>query len=246
MMKGNIIYNYKLCKVGMKKIIKTFILMCVIAIMMCSYAFAAESGVVLAGVLNIRSGPSTSDTIVGKLYAGTTISILSTSDNWHQIQYKTETAYVSADYVKIVDQASRSAFRTEETDQTEPTVSAGEQIVEFAMNYIGVPYVYGGSTPQGFDCSGFTQYVMKNFDIFLPRSSHDQYSMGTRVAKAQLIPGDLVFFKYSSGYRINHVGIYIGDGNFIHSPIPGQTVKIDSLTNGYFNTYYYGATRVIN
>lgn len=241
-MKGNIIYYYKLYKLDMKKIIKTFILMCVIAVIMCSYAFAAESGVVIAGVLNVRSGPDTTETIVGKLYAGTAISIISTSNNWHQIQYKTETAYVSADYVKIIDQASRSEFRNVETDSA---VASGEQIVEFALNYIGVPYVYGGSTPQGFDCSGFTQFVMKNFDIYLPRSSHDQYSIGTRISKAQLIPGDLVFFKYSSGYRINHVGIYIGEGNFIHSPIPGQSVKIDSLTHGYFNTYYYGATRVI-
>jgi len=83
--------------------------------------------------------------------------------------------------------------------------------------------------------------------IIMPRSSTEQYAYGTRVEKSQLMAGDLVFFKYSSSSsRLNHVGIYVGDGNFIHSPIPGQTVQIDTLTSGYFNTYYYGAIRVVN
>jgi len=88
---------------------------------------------------------------------------------------------------------------------------------------------------------------MANFGIVLPRSSTDQYSIGVRVDKSELLPGDLVYFKYSaSSYRLSHVGIYVGDGNFIHSPVPGQSVKISSLSSGYFSYYYYGATRVLN
>ena len=87
---------------------------------------------------------------------------------------------------------------------------------------------------------------MKNFGVEMPRSSTEQYSIGVRVDKSKLMPGDLVYFKYSaSSYRLSHVGIYVGDGNFIHSPVPGQSVKISPLNTGYFSYYYYGATRVI-
>ncbi|MDF2616554.1 MAG: peptidoglycan endopeptidase, partial [Sedimentibacter sp.] len=123
---------------------------------------------------------------------------------------------------------------------------SGNSVVDYAKLFIGTPYVAGGSSPSGFDCSGFVKYVMANFGVDMPRTSTDQYSIGVRVEKSELMPGDLVFFKYSStSYRLNHVGIYVGDGNFIHSPIPGQTVKIDTLSSGYFSTYYYGATRVV-
>lgn len=221
----------------MKKIIKTLLITCLSTIILCSTAFAAENGTVIANILNIRSGPSTSNSIVGKLYVGNTVSIIAKENNWYQIEYGNKKAYVSGDYVSI-NATSRSSFRTDDT-----TIS--NEVVSYAKNYIGVPYRYGGTTPLGFDCSGFTQYVMKNFNIFLPRSSGDQYSIGTRVSKSQLIAGDLVFFNSAGSNRINHVGMYVGDGKFIHAPIPGQSVKIDSLVSGYFNTYYYGATRVL-
>jgi len=192
-----------------------------------------KKGIVNVEILNIRSGPSTETEKVGKLTLGTTIEILSENKNWYEINFESKTAYVCGEYVKIINS---TLTKTQNTSG----------IVEYAKTLLGTPYAYGGNTPSGFDCSGFVQYVMSNSGVTMPRTSTDQYSIGDRVDKSQLMPGDLVYFKYSaSSYRLNHVGIYVGGGNFIHSPVPGQTVKIDTLTTGYFSNYYYGATRVI-
>lgn len=98
-------------------------------------------------------------------------------------------------------------------------------IVEYAENFLGVPYVLGGNTPSGFDCSGFTKYVFAHFGINLERRASEQACQGTPVSRGDLQPGDLVFF----GDPVYHVGIYIGGGSFIHAPVPGDVVKISSL-----------------
>ena len=102
-------------------------------------------------------------------------------------------------------------------------VSKGQQVVDYALQFIGTPYVSGGNNlNSGVDCSGFTQQVYKHFGINLERSSRSQYSTnGVSVTKEELQPGDLVFYGYGS---VNHVAIYIGDGKIVHSPTPGQTV----------------------
>jgi cell wall-associated NlpC family hydrolase len=203
-----------------------------------------EKGTVAVDILNIRSGPSTDTEILGKLSFGTTLELLSENgDNeiWYEINFDSKTAYVCGEYINIIDGNSIL-----DSILADVQSSGNVSVVEFAKKYIGTPYLSGGSTPAGFDCSGFVQYVMSNFGIKLPRTSTDQYSIGVRVDKSQLVPGDLVYFKYSAGAgRLNHVGIYVGNGNFIHSTVPGQTVRIDTLTSGYFSNYYYGATRVI-
>ncbi len=123
--------------------------------------------------------------------------------------------------------------------------AAGSDIVSYSKKFLGVPYVRGGSTPNGFDCSGFTQYVMGHFGGSIPRTTSGQYGSGAKISKSELKPGDLVFFKPSAGStRISHVGIYIGGGKFIHSPQPGENVKISDLSSSYNVTHYYGAARV--
>jgi cell wall-associated NlpC family hydrolase len=116
------------------------------------------------------------------------------------------------------------------------------------MKYIGVPYVWGGTTPKGFDCSGLTQYVYREIGISIPRTSRSQFRAGDHIAPGnldQLVPGDLVFFGYGGDPgRIHHVGIYVGDGDFIHAPARGQTVTISSLTSRISRRNdYVGASR---
>jgi peptidoglycan DL-endopeptidase CwlO len=111
-------------------------------------------------------------------------------------------------------------------------------VVGIAMQYLGIPYVYGGSTPSGFDCSGFVMYVFNQIGVSLPHNAAAQYGYGMPVSRDQLQAGDLVFFN-----GLGHVGIYIGGGQFIHSPHTGDVVKISSLT-GWYSSTYVGARRM--
>jgi peptidoglycan DL-endopeptidase CwlO len=106
------------------------------------------------------------------------------------------------------------------------------------MQYLGVPYVYGGASPSGFDCSGFIMYVFAQVGVSLPHNAAAQYGHGTPVDRSQLQPGDLVFFN-----GLGHAGIYVGGGSFIHSPHTGDVVKISSMTGWYASTYV-GARRL--
>jgi cell wall-associated NlpC family hydrolase len=116
------------------------------------------------------------------------------------------------------------------------------KILSTAQNYLGTPYLWGGSTPSGFDCSGFTQYVFAKNEINLPRISRDQYNVGTPVAFNDLQPGDLVFFSFISDGQVSHVGIYLGDNQFI-SATTSKGVIISSFSP-YWNNAYVGAKRV--
>lgn len=120
----------------------------------------------------------------------------------------------------------------------------GQKLVSGAQKYLGVPYVYGGASPSGFDCSGLVYYLLKNEGYSPYRTAADQYKMGTYVAKEDLQPGDLVFFQNTAGYGISHVGIYVGDGKFIHAPRTGSVVSYADLNSTYYTNHYYGARRV--
>ncbi len=128
------------------------------------------------------------------------------------------------------------------TYTTPASSSKGSSIVANARKYLGVRYVYGGTTPKGFDCSGLVQYVCKSVGISVNRTAAAQFSNGRAVNKKDLQPGDLVFFAKSK--RISHVGIYIGGGQMIHAPHTGDVVRIASINSGYYNKTYVGARRV--
>ena len=127
-------------------------------------------------------------------------------------------------------------------DYKETTVI--EDLVAFAKSYEGYPYVYGGNGPNSFDCSGFVLYCYKHFGYSFSRGAQEQYEDGVKVGFNELLPGDLVFFS-GNGYYITHVGLYLGDGKFIHASNPTRGVVIDTLWSGYYNSHYWGACRII-
>ena len=129
-----------------------------------------------------------------------------------------------------------SAATPEGSTVAPPNVHGG--VVGVAMQFLGVPYVWGGASPRGFDCSGLVMYAFAKIGISLPHSSYAQFGMGTPVSIGQLEPGDLVFFSGAS-----HVGIYIGGGQFIHAPHTGDVVKISSLS-GYYSSAFAGGRRI--
>ena len=121
-----------------------------------------------------------------------------------------------------------------------PANSLGEQAVQIAMGELGVPYVWGGASPSGFDCSGLTMWVYAQLGIHLDHYTVSQFNAGPHVAESDLAPGDLVFFEPGIG----HVGIYIGNGEFIHAPHTGTVVQISSLSDSWYAAEYQGARRV--
>lgn len=119
----------------------------------------------------------------------------------------------------------------------------GLKIIDTAKKYIGVPYVFGGTTPKGFDCSGFLQYVFKEHGIIIPRLADEQYRLGKSSKVSQLSAGDLVFFTtYTSG--VSHCGFYVGDRKFLHASA-SKGIRIDSLDSDYWKSRFYGARKII-
>lgn len=136
-----------------------------------------------------------------------------------------------------------SAYSVGDSDGSASSASGtGQSIVSTAKKYLGVPYVWGGTSPSGFDCSGLVQYVCRQNGISVPRVAASQRGAGKYVSRENLLPGDLVFF--SRGGGISHVGIYIGNGNMIHAPQTGDVVKISSIETSYRISSYAGAVRV--
>ena len=196
-------------------------------------------GRVTTEVLNVRKGPGTSYARVGKVYAGALVTVTEQLDGWYHITTDKLDGYVSAEYLNLIDPAAAAAAATK-----------GTQLAELAKQYLGVPYVYGGASPSGFDCSGLIYYLTKSMGETVPRTATAQWNGGyTKISREELQPGDLVFFTktYHSSKYITHVGIYIGDGNFIHasSPTSGGVI-ITSLSNSYYSPRFVGGRRLFD
>lgn len=139
--------------------------------------------------------------------------------------------------------SSGSSGSSDSTGTTTPSATGAEILAE-AQKYLGTPYVYGGASPSGFDCSGFVYYVLKQLGFSPYRVPSSQYTQGIAVEKDDLQPGDIVFFANTYASGISHVGIYAGNGQFIHSPNSRSTVSYSDLSTGYWANHYYGARRM--
>lgn len=221
-----------------KKLIK-FTIALTISILSTVIIVNADPGVVTGNGVNFRSGPGTGYSIYSCLPRGTYVTVDGTEGNWYKITYNGVSGYMSADYVSV--------RKGVEVDRSGLTVdrygTSGETIVNYAAQFLGTPYVYGGSSPSGFDCSGFTSYVYKSFGYSLNRTAAGQNSNGIWVSRANLKPGDIVLFNTSGG--ISHAGIYVGNDQFIHAVKPGTPVQYDSLSSTYYSTRYVSARRII-
>lgn len=193
-------------------------------------------GIVIGNQINVRSGAGLNCEILTQINSGVLLDVFEKTGNWYKIGTGNGNfAYISADYVSIrpQDVAARNNYL------------GGNRVVQLAKQYLGVPYMYGGNGPNGFDCSGFTSFIYRQLGYSLNRVAHDQLKNGVPVSKNELQPGDLVLFMRSGRTSVNHVGIYAGDGMMIHAPQTGDVVKYTSITTGYYNDCYYAARRII-
>lgn len=184
----------------------------------------------------LRAGPSTKQAVVATLRKGVEAQVISRHGQWLKITFP-------GGATGFVHGSLTSAKRT--IAASAPAAGDRSKLITTARRYLGVRYVYGGETSRGFDCSGFVYFVYRTVEgITLPRTSTEQASAGVSVKKEELQPGDLVFFRTGRSVRINHAGIYIGDGNFIHASSGGGEVRINSLTTGYYAARFVTARRV--
>lgn len=217
--------------------------------------------------VNMRTGPGTSYKAIGKSSQGDLAYIIGMNKQWYKVIWGDEICYIRSDYLTLKEapyenRASAKSplfFRRGASTGTPVSVSAlkksnnyiagntsskADKIVATAKKYIGVPYVWGGESPKGFDCSGYVQYVFKMHSISLNRTTETQYKHGSYVSKSNLKPGDLVFFQNTYRAGISHVGIYIGNGQFIHAS-SSKGVTISNLSSSYYTSHYYGARRIL-
>ncbi len=227
------IYNFK--RRAAKLAAALTVMVMIVSSFACVSFAAGQSGLVMANVLNIRTAPGTESAVAGQFTYGTVVDIVGIEGAWYKIKYNGADAYLISDYVKVMDASEASRYAAERTK--------GQRVVDIARQYIGTPYVYGGMSPSGFDCSGFAKYCYSQLGISLNRTAASQTAHGVYVSKDSLLPGDLVFF-VTNGYNISHVGIYVGNGMMIHSPKPGKSVEIITINSGYYANTYSTARRI--
>lgn len=197
---------------------------------------------------NLRSKPSTSSTAIDLLRAGETVNIIGFNCGWYKVTVDGNTGYIRSDLVTLLEKPASNRGTAASIDSgssnnssSNPT-SIGRQIADYALEYVGYPYVYGGEDPSGFDCSGFMQYVFAHFGYTINRTATAQLQNGYYVDYDDLKPGDIIYF--GSGSIASHVGLYIGDGKFVHAQSSSTGVVISSLSENWYANRYLCAHRV--
>lgn len=233
-----------------------------------STEYTEKTGYISEEYVNVRSGPSTENKVIKVLVLNAEVTIIGEEGTWYKVKSGEDEGYISKEFVSDskketvsrsssvrtsnTNESSSKNTTTEETNKEETnnnnnlestsnnsTSSKGEDVVAYAKQYLGCPYVYGAAGSKSFDCSGFTMYVYKHFGISLPHGATSQSKYGTKVSKSNLKAGDIVFLTdYETGVGIGHCGIYIGNGNFIHASTTGYKVRISSLDVEYAGRFY--------
>lgn len=192
-------------------------------------------GKVTGSDVRFRAGASLSSAILGSVNTGDELTVTGVSGEWLRVKNSAGCeGYIHSTYVDCATGYVPAAG-----------VSLGEQVVATAKQYLGCPYVWAGMSPSGFDCSGFVNYVYKLYGYSMNRVAQDIYSKdGTPVDKNSLQPGDLVFFGWGAS-SVSHVGMYVGNGDFIHASSSSTGVIISSLSETYYTNRYVGAKRIL-
>ena len=205
-----------------------------------------------ASSVYLRREPSTDSTIVTTLIKNTDVKVTGEVEDWYKVKFNDYSGYIhkellSDSKVEATNRGTSNREKAISNVSNNKVSELGSDIVSYAKQYLGCPYVYGAAGSQSFDCSGFTMYVYKHFGYSLSHSATAQSKVGTYVAKEDLQPGDLVFFlDYETMDGIGHCGIYIGDGEFIHaSSGSGYCVKTSTLLSGSYYNRYATARRLI-
>lgn len=226
-------------------------------------------GSINPGVAYLRSGPGQQYTLVSSGFKGNEHYIVGMYDGWYKILKDNATCYIRSDLMTLKEIPYQNAASENvpafyylgeeigeitftETEQVilgtsggssgSGTVS-GSSLLAVAQQFIGTPYVFGGASPDGFDCSGLVYYCLTLLGYSSYRTAADQYNMGYSIDSGSLQAGDLVFFANTYQAGISHVGIYAGGGRFLHAPKEGESVSYSSLS-GYWAEHYYGARRL--
>lgn len=197
-------------------------------------------GTVTDGPLNVRQAPGTDQAIVGKLYAGQTVTISKTENNWHSISANGITGWVSGDYVGNIKTLTAAEYKAIQESQS----AKAENVVALAKQQLGKPYVYGATGPNAFDCSGFVKYVYGNLGVSVPRTSKEFVNVGTAVSRQDIQPGDIIALN-CNGSGVSHVGIYVGNSQMIHASTGGRGVVYDNINSAYYSPRIVKIVRVL-
>ena len=192
-------------------------------------------GKVVDASVNLRAKPDPASDLLATLSTGDKAYIIGFNCGWYKVTYGSQTGYIRSDLLELTEKPAANSGGAS-------YVSLGQQLVDLAKQYTGTPYVWGGTTTSGFDCSGYTKYVYAQLGYTIKRTAAQQLTNGVSVTSLQL--GDLVFFNntYSSSLAATHVGIYVGDNQFIHAASGG--VKITDLSDSFYASRYVGARRI--
>ena len=202
-------------------------------------------GAIDAETVSLRSGPTTASPEVYPLVQDERVHILGFADGWYRVQQEEMIGYIRSEEIALLE---KPACNTDGVawvvDENDPTAysPAGEQIAACARQYLGCSYVYGGESPSGFDCSGFVQYVYAQLGYSINRTATAQLADGYDIPYDSMLPGDIIYFGYAN--VATHVGIYLGNGEFIHAQNPSTGVVITSLYDEWYANRFLCAHRI--